>query len=160
MTNSIAPSESALSQLTARHVAQGHGHRRETEIADHDPQGRSHCACGAVREKVRSSAQVRGGGPKNCRPSGQTPRGRLSRRHLRSGKRNAVPTARRHDPLGPVHRRAGEHGHAGAVSPLADGRGNGPRPIKQTRESHPEHRLLSQQGEEHQGLLPGADGGA
>ncbi len=76
--------------------------------------------------------------------------GGLSRRPLRLELQYALAIAGGHDPLGPVHRHAGEHRHQGPVQEISRRPRPMPRPSCRARAGHPEHRLLSQQGQEHQ----------
>ena len=56
-----------------------------------------------------------------------------------------VPAAGGHDPVRPDHRRAGQHGDAGAVRPLPGRRGPGRRRPRRAGGDHPLDRLLPQQ---------------
>ena len=75
---------------------------------------------------------------------------RVPRCHLLARLPHAAGAAGRHDPLGPVHRRAGEPGHARTCSSkyrtAADYAAARPAELEAR---HPEHRLLPQQGQEH-----------
>ena len=69
-------------------------------------------------------------------------------RALRAAARQPVPAADRDDPLGAVHRRDGQQGHARGVRALPDaGRPRGGQPAR-ARGAHPLHRLLPLEGEE------------
>ncbi|CAA9306380.1 MAG: Endonuclease III, partial [uncultured Gemmatimonadaceae bacterium] len=102
-------------------------------------------------------AALQGRPPRARRRDPRPARGRLPRRALRAGLRHAARAARRDDPLGPVHRQAGEHGDAGAVRALPHRGGARVGERGGGGGAGEEHRLLPQQGAEHR--RHGAGGG-
>ena len=78
-------------------------------------------------------------------------------RRLRARPRQPLRAAGGHDPVGPDHRRAGQHGDAGAVRPLPDAGRPRRAPTRPTSRSiDPLDRLLPQQDQEPHRHGPGA----
>ena len=69
-------------------------------------------------------------------------------RAVRARPRGPVPAPGRHHPVGPVHRRAGQHGHAGALRALPGPGGAGRGEPRGRRGDHPLHRVLPVQDQE------------
>ena len=92
------------------------------------------------------------------RRSRETAPGRVSGRAHRARPRQRVPVARRDDPLGADHRRAREHGDAGAVREVPDARRPGPRGSGRCRAHHPVDGVLPFEDQEHHRDGAGARG--
>ena len=86
--------------------------------------------------------------------------GSIPTRAARSTTATPIELLVRHHPLRAVHRRAGEHGHAGVLRALPDSPRRWPRRRPgRRRGDHPVHRLLPQQDEEPDRHGAGAGGG-